>query len=58
MSILENFRSGYVRVDEYAVSFLFAGSENEYSGMIRNFGSYENMLNGILDGLAGIADEI
>jgi hypothetical protein len=58
MSILENFRSGYVRVDEYAVSFLFAGSENEYSGMLRNFGSYENMLNKILDGLAGIADEI
>jgi hypothetical protein len=58
IKILENLRSGYVRVDEYAVSFLFAGSENDYSGMIRNFGSYENMLNGILDGLAGIANEI
>ncbi len=51
-----NFRSQYIRADDKAVTFMFAGSENEYSGMIRNFQSYEALINGIMDSLADIAD--
>ncbi|MCO6432653.1 MAG: hypothetical protein J5J00_17505 [Deltaproteobacteria bacterium] len=53
---LSNFRSMYIRADKDAVSFLFAASENEYSGMINNFGGYHNFINAILETLADIAD--
>lgn len=55
---LGNFRSQYIRVDDHAVTFAFAGSENEYSGMINNWGGYEQFLNGILNCMASLADEI
>jgi hypothetical protein len=59
IDLLKNFRSQYIRLDRDAVTFLFAGSENEYSGMIRNFdGSAETLVNGIMDALADIADEV
>jgi len=52
------FRSQYIRVDENAVTFLFAGSENEYSGMIRNADGLPNLTNAIMDSLAEIANAI
>lgn len=58
MRHLSRFRSQYIRIDEHAVSFFFAGSEREYSGMIQNHGSYENFLNSIADSLADLADAI
>lgn len=58
MDLVGKFRSQYIRVDERAVTFLFAGSENEYSGMIRNFGGYESLVNAIADAAAAIADRL
>lgn len=55
---LTKFRSYYVLVDERSVSFLFAGSENEWSAMIRAYPSYEDFIVAVLDTLAGIADTI
>jgi hypothetical protein len=56
LDILRNFRNSYIRTDNQAVSFLFAGTENDYSGMIRDFGSYDAFLVGIMDSLSYIAD--
>lgn len=55
---LKNFRSQYIRVDDRAVSFIFAGSENDYSGMIRDSGGYQQLINAIADSLADMADKI
>jgi hypothetical protein len=55
---LTNFRSYYLMVDENAVSFFLAGSENEYSAMVRAYPTYEDFLLAILDSLADIADRI
>lgn len=60
-SLIQNlgyFRSMYIRVDSLAVTFAFAGSENDYSYMIREAGSYENLLRAILDSLAQLADKL
>jgi hypothetical protein len=58
MRRMKDLRGQYVRVDDDAVSFLWAGSETDYSGMIMDHGGYYKMINGILDDLADIADAI
>lgn len=58
MKRLKSVRDEYIRLDRHAVSFFFAGSEMEYSGLIRNHGDYFKMLNDLMDNLADIADTI
>ena len=55
---LANLRCQYIRLDNEAVTFVWAGQENDYSGMIMDHGGYEKMLNAIMDDLADIADSI
>lgn len=58
MRRMKDMRSQYVRLDNDAVSFFWAGSETDYSGMIMDHGGYYKMINTILDDLADIADAI
>ena len=58
MKRMKDLRGQYVRVDNDAVSFLWAGTETDYSGMIMDHGGYYKMINSILDDLADIADAI
>ena len=58
MKRLKNLRSQYIRVDDRAVTLFWAGSERDYSGMIRDHGDYFRMLNDLMDDLADIADAI
>jgi hypothetical protein len=55
---LSNFRSQYIRVDEFAVSFIFAGSERDWSAEITERGGYPQLLNDITAALSGIANKI
>lgn len=55
---LVDFRSQYIRVDEFAVTFTFSGSEGDYSAMMRENGGYAGLYNRIMDTLADIADAI
>ena len=58
MKRLKNVRNEYIRLDQDAVCFFFAGSELAYSGLIRDHGDYFKMLNDLMDDLADIADAI
>jgi hypothetical protein len=58
MKRLKNLRYEYIRLDQDAVSFFFAGTELDYSGLIRDHGDYFKMLNDLMDDLADIADAI
>lgn len=58
MKRLKNLRLEYIRLDEDAVAFFFAGTELEYSGLIRDHGDYFKMLNDLMDTLADIADAV
>ena len=58
MKRLKNLRSQYIRLDADAVTLFWAGSERDYSGMIRDHGDYFRMLNDLMDDLADIADAI
>ena len=58
MKRLKNVRNEYIRLDQVGISFFFAGSELEYSGLIRDHGDYFKMLNDLMDNLADIADAI
>ena len=58
MGRLKKLRGQTIRVDPDSVTFLWAGSETDYSGMIMDHGGYYKMLNAILDDLADIADAI
>lgn len=58
MNRIKNLRCQWIRVDEDAVTFLWSGSETDYSGMIGDHGGYSKMLNAIMDDLADIADAI
>lgn len=58
MKRLKNLRYEYIRVDRDAVTFFFAGTELDYSGLIRDHGDYFKMLNDLMDDLADIADAI
>ena len=58
MKRLKNLRYEYVRLDRDTVSFFFAGTELDYSGLIRDHGDYFKMLNDLMDDLADIADAI
>ena len=58
MKRLKNLRLEYIRLDKDAVAFYFAGTELEYSGLIRDHGDYFKMLNDLMDDLADIADAI
>src|SRR3989475_3954672 len=51
MKRLKNVRDEYIRSDQQVVSFFFAGSELEYSGLIRDHGDYFKMLNDLMDNL-------
>jgi hypothetical protein len=58
MKRLKKVRYQYIRVDRDLVSFLFAGTELDYSGLIRDHGDYFRMLNDLMDDLADIADAV
>jgi hypothetical protein len=58
MKRLKKLRYEYVRSDKEAVSFFFAGTEMDYSGLIRDHADYFKMLNDLMDDLADIADAI
>jgi hypothetical protein len=58
MKRLRSVRNEYIRLDQDTASFFFAGTEVEYSGMIRDHGDYFKMLNDLMDDLADIADAI
>lgn len=58
MKRLKNVRNEYIRSDQDVISFFFAGTELDYSGLIRDHGDYFKMLNDLMDDLADIADEI
>lgn len=58
MKRLKNVRDQYITVDKDAVTFLFAGTELDYSSLIRNHGDYYKMLNDLMDDLADIADAV
>lgn len=58
MKRLKNLRYEYIRLDGDTVSFFFAGTELDYSGLIRDHGDYYKMLNDLMDDLADIADAV
>lgn len=58
MKRMGRLRCQYIRLDADAVSFLWAGSETDYSGMIMDHGGYYKMINAILDDLSDIADAV
>ena len=58
MNRMKSLRGEYIRVDGDAVTFLWSGSETDYSGMIMDHGGYAKMLNAIMDDLADIADAV
>lgn len=58
MKRLKKLRTHYIRVDDLAVSFLWAGQETDYSDMIRDHEDYYSMIISIIDSLADIADAI
>ena len=58
MKRLKDLRNEYIRLDRDAVTFFFAGTEVEYSGLIRDHGDYYKMLNDLMDDLADIADAV
>lgn len=58
MKRMRNLRTQYIRLDADAVIFFFAGSETDYSGMMRDHGGFDRLLNDIMDDLADIADAI
>jgi hypothetical protein len=55
---LKNLRYQQVRMDRDTVSLFFAGTELEYSALIRAHGDYFKMLNDLMDDLADLADAI
>jgi hypothetical protein len=58
MKRLKRLRYEYIRVDQDTVTFFFAGTELEYSALIRDHADYFKMLNDLMDNLADIADAI
>src|SRR5688572_3590399 len=58
MKRLKNLRLEYIRLDKDSVAFFFAGTELDYSGLIRDHGDYFKMLNDLMDNLADIADAV
>lgn len=58
MKRLKNLRDEYLRLDRDNVSFFFAGTEVEFSALIRDHGDYFRMLNDLMDDLADIADAV
>jgi hypothetical protein len=58
MTRMKKLRGQYIRLDPDAVTFLWSGSETDYSGMISDHGGYFKMLNAIMDDLADIAESV
>jgi hypothetical protein len=58
MTRLKNLRNQAIVVDNDAVTFLFAGTELDYSSLIRSHADYYKMLNDLMDDIADIADAI
>lgn len=56
MKRMKNMRCEYIRLDDQAVTFLWSGSETDYSSMIMDHGDFYRMINDIMDNLADIAD--
>ena len=60
-SLVENIselRSQYIRLDDKAVTFVFAGSETDWSAEIREHDGYDKLILSIMNILSGIADKI
>jgi hypothetical protein len=55
---IEKFRAEYIRVDSDAVTFIFSGTETDYSGMINEHTSYYELINEVMNTIADIADLI
>lgn len=55
---LKRFRQPYIRLDERAVTFFWAGQETDLSAMIRDHKGYDVMVVSIMDSLAEIADAV
>jgi len=55
---IKKMRCQYIRVDGEFVTLFWAGQEDDYSAMIREFGDYFVMVNAFMDTLADIADAI
>jgi hypothetical protein len=58
MNRLKKLRYQYIRLDRDVASFFFAGTELDYSGLIRDHGDYFKMLKDLMDDLADIADAV
>lgn len=58
MKRMKNMRCEYIRLDNQAATFLWSGSETDYSGMIMDHGDFYQMINDIMDNLADIADTV
>jgi len=58
MERLSNLRSQYIRVDDKAVSFIFAGSERDWAAEINERDGYPALINDIVEILGSIADKI
>ena len=55
---LKKLRGQYIRVDDQFVTFFWSGQEQNFSAMIREHDDYYAMINGIMDSMADIADNI
>jgi hypothetical protein len=55
---ISNLRSQYIRIDGDAVTFIFAGSERDWSAEISERGGYPQYINDIVDILGKLADKI
>lgn len=58
MKRLKKLGYQYLRLDTNSVAVFFAGTELEYTSLIRNHGDYFRMLNDLMDDVADIADAI
>jgi hypothetical protein len=58
MKRLKKLGYQYLRLDTDSVAVFFAGTELEYTSLIRNHGDYFTMLNDLMDDVADIADAI
>lgn len=58
MGAISDLWSPYIRVDERAVTYIYAGPETDLSSMIRQHGSYPDYINSVMYIAASIADKI
>ena len=58
MDRISDLRSPYIRIDEQAITYIYSGPETDLSAMIREHGSYAQLINSIISILGEIGDEI